>query len=214
VLLAISSGLIVTIIVIVVVVLLLLWIVGMYNGLVRKRNNSENAWAQVDVQLKRRHDLIPNLVETVKGYAAHERGTFDEVTQARTAAQQAQGPQAQAAAENVLTQALGRLFAVAENYPQLRATENFQQLQAQLSDTEQKIAIARQVYNDTVLTYDNALETVPTSIIAGIFNFRPREYFQADDADRSVPQVSFDTGTTPPDAGTAPPAAPSPPPAS
>jgi LemA protein len=207
VLLAISSGLIVTIIVIVVVVLLLLWIVGMYNGLVRKRNNAENAWAQVDVQLKRRHDLIPNLVETVKGYAAHERGTFDEVTQARTAAQQAQGPQAQAAAENVLTQALGRLFAVAENYPQLRATENFQQLQAQLSDTEQKIAIARQVYNDTVLTYDNALETVPTSIIAGIFNFRAREYFQADDTDRAVPQVSFDAGTTPP-------AAPSPPPAS
>jgi LemA protein len=214
VLLAISSGLIVTIVVIVVVVLLLLWIVGMYNGLVRKRNNAENAWAQVDVQLKRRHDLIPNLVETVKGYAAHERGTFDEVTQARTAAQQAQGPQAQAAAENVLTQALGRLFAVAENYPQLRATENFQQLQAQLSDTEQKIAIARQVYNDTVLTYDNALETVPTSIIAGLFNFRPREYFQADDTDRAMPQVSFDTGTAPPAAPppAAPPAEPSPPP--
>jgi len=190
--------------------------------MVRGRNRVDEAWSGIDVQLKRRHDLIPNLVETVKGCAAHERGTFDEVTQSRTAAQQAQGPQAQAAAENVLTQALGRLFAVAEAYPQLRATENFQQLQAQLSDTEQKIAIARQVYNDTVLTYDNALETVPTSIIAGIFNFRPREYFQADDTDRAVPQVSFDTGTTPPDAGATtppdagatPPAAPSPPPAS
>jgi LemA protein len=208
--LAVSSGLIIGIVIAAIVVLFLFVLVGMYNGLVRKRNRSENAWAQVDVQLKRRHDLIPNLVETVKGYAAHERGTFDEVTQARTAAQQAQGPQAQAAAENVLTQALGRLFAVAENYPQLRATENFQQLQAQLSETESNIAIARQVYNDTVLTYDNALETLPTSIIAGIFNFRPREYFQADDGDRAVPQVSFDT--TPPD--TTPPAAPSTPPAS
>ena len=210
--LAVSSGLIIGIVIAAIVVLFLFILVGMYNGLVRKRNRSENAWAQVDVQLKRRHDLIPNLVETVKGYAAHERGTFDEVTQARTAAQQAQGPQAQAAAENVLTQALGRLFAVAENYPQLRATENFQQLQAQLSETESNIAIARQVYNDTVLTYDNALETLPTSIIAGIFNFRPREYFQADDGDRAAPQVSFDT-TTPPDA-TPPPAAPSTPPAS
>src|SRR5712691_10491431 len=169
----------------------------MYNGLVRKRNRSENAWAQVDVQLKRRHDLIPNLVETVKGYAAHERGTFDEVTQARTAAQQAQGPQAQAQAENVLTQALGKLFAVAEAYPQLRATENFQQLQAQLSETESNIAVARQVYNDTVLIYDNALETLPTSIIAGIFNFRPREYFQAEDGDRAAPQVSFAASEAP-----------------
>jgi len=203
--LAVSSGLIIGIVIAAVVVLFLFILVGMYNGLVRKRNRSENAWAQVDVQLKRRHDLIPNLVETVKGYAAHERGTFDEVTQARTAAQQAQGPQAQAAAENVLTQALGRLFAVAENYPQLRATENFQQLQAQLSETESNIAIARQVYNDTVLTYDNALETLPTSIIAGIFNFRAREYFQADDGDRAAPQVSFDT-TTPPAAPSTPPA--------
>ncbi|HST25245.1 MAG TPA: LemA family protein [Gaiellaceae bacterium] len=196
-LLAVSSGLIVGIVVAVVVVLFLFILVGMYNGLVRKRNRAENAWAQVDVQLKRRHDLIPNLVETVKGYAAHERGTFDEVTQARTAAQQAQGPQAQAQAENVLTQALGKLFAVAENYPTLRATENFQQLQAQLSDTESNIAIARQVYNDTVLTYDNALQTLPTSIIAGMFNFRSREYFQADDGDRAAPQVSFATDTAP-----------------
>jgi len=129
-------------------------------------------------------------------------------------------PQAQAAAENVLTQALGRLFAVAENYPQLRATENFQQLQAQLSETETNIATSREAYNSTVLTYDNALETLPTSIIAGIFNFRPREYFQADDADRAVPQVSFTDTAAPPASGAAPPAAgppparPSPPPSS
>ena len=199
-------GLLITLgVIALVVIVLLAWAIGTYNRFVRLRNQVESSWAQVDVQLKRRHSLIPNLVETVKGYAAHERGTFDEVTQARTAAQQAQGPQAQAAAENVLTQALGRLFAVAENYPQLRATENFQQLQAQLSETESNIAIARQVYNDTVLTYDNALETLPTSIIAGIFNFRPREYFQADDGDRAAPQVSFDT-TTPPAAPSTPPA--------
>jgi LemA protein len=206
--LAISSGLIVAIVVIALVVLLAFALVGMYNSLVQKRNRAENAWAQVDVQLKRRHDLIPNLVETVKGYAEHERGTFDEVTAARTAAQQAQGPQAQAAAEGVLTQALGRLFAVAENYPQLRATENFQQLQAQLAETEQNIAIARQVYNDTVLTYDNALETVPTNIIAGIFNFRPREYFESDEGDRAAPQVSFGADTP---VAQEPPPAPEPP---
>ncbi|HZR93876.1 MAG TPA: LemA family protein [Gaiellaceae bacterium] len=196
-LVAVSPGLVVGIVVIVAVVVLLLVVVGMYNGLVRKRNRSENAWAQVDVQLKRRHDLIPNLVETVKGYASHERETFEEVTRARAAAQQARGPEQQAIAENALTQALGRLFAVAEAYPQLRATENFQQLQAQLSETESNIAVARQVYNDTVLTYDNALETVPTSIVAGVFNFRPREYFQADEGDRAAPQVSF-TAAPPP----------------
>jgi LemA protein len=202
--LAISSGLIVAIVVIAIVVVLAFVLVAMYNGLVRKRNRAENAWAQVDVQLKRRHDLIPNLVETVKGYAEHERGTFNDVTNARAAAQRAQGPAAQAEAEGVLTQ----LFAVAENYPQLRATENFQQLQAQLSETESNIAIARQVYNDTVLTYDNALETVPTSIIAGIFNFRPREYFQTDEGDRAAPQVSFGADTP---AAQEPPPAPEPP---
>ena len=214
--LAVSSGLIVAIVIIVIVALFAFILVGMYNGLVQKRNRAQNAWAQVDVQLKRRHDLIPNLVETVKGYAAHERGTFDEVTQARTAAQQAQGPEQQGAAENVLTQALGRLFAVAENYPTLRATENFQQLQAQLSETEQNIAISRQVYNDTVLTYDNALQTVPTNVIAGIFNFRSREYFQTDDAaDRDVPQVSFGTDAAPAaPSDPVPPAAPAPPPSS
>ena len=174
------------------IVLIAVVLVGMYNKLVRLRNHAENAWAQVDVQLRKRYDLIPNLVEAVKGYAAHERGVFEEVTEARTRAQQAQGVQDQAQAENALTAAIGRLFAVAEAYPQLRATENFQQLQAQLSEVEGQIAVARQVYNDTVLSYENALETVPTSVIAGIFNFRPREYFEVEDAAmREAPQVSF-----------------------
>src|SRR5215218_8035282 len=166
----------------VIVVLLLIVVVAMYNRLVRLRNRAENSWAQVDVQLRRRYDLIPNLVEAVKGYASHERATFDEVTEARTRAQQA---------ENVLTAALGRLFAVAEAYPELRATENFQQLQAQLADVEQNIVIARQVYNDAVLSYDNALETVPTNIVAGMFNFRPREYFETEGVTREAPSVQF-----------------------
>src|SRR6476659_3270048 len=179
------------IVLVVIVVLLLIVLVAMYNRLVRLRNRAENSWAQVDVQLRRRYDLIPNLVEAVKGYAAHERGTFDEVTQARTAAQQAKGVAEQAEAENVLTAAIGRLFAVAEAYPQLRATENFQQLQAQLAETEQKIAVSRQVYNDAVLTYDNALETVPTNIVAGLFKFSPQAYFETEGAAREAPSVQF-----------------------
>jgi LemA protein len=179
----------------------------LYNRLVRLRNRTENAWSQVDVQLRRRYDLIPNLVETVKGYAAHEQSTFEDVTKARTAAQQAQGVEQQASAENALTAAIGRLFAVAEAYPQLRATENFQQLQAQLSDIEQSIAIARQVYNDTVLSYDNALETVPTNVIAGLFNFNPREYFQTEDATREAPRVQFTEPASAAPAEAAPPSA-------
>ncbi|HEY7003183.1 MAG TPA: LemA family protein [Gaiellaceae bacterium] len=182
----------VIVVVVVIVVVLIAALVALYNKLVRLRNRTENAWAQVDVQLRRRYDLIPNLVESVKGYAAHERATFEEVTKARTAAQQAQGVQEQAQAENLLTQAIGRLFAVAEQYPELRATENFQQLQAQLADTEQKIAISRQVYNDAVLTYDNALETVPTNVVAGVFNFEPRQYFEVEEpAVREAPRVTF-----------------------
>jgi LemA protein len=179
------------IVLVVVILLLAVAVVVIYNRLVRLRNRSENSWAQVDVQLRRRYDLIPNLVETVKGYASHERATFDEVTEARTRAQQAEGVAEQAEAENVLTAALGRLFAVAEAYPELRATENFQQLQAQLADVEQNIVISRQVYNDAVLTYDNALETVPTNIVAGMFNFRPREYFETEGVTREAPSVQF-----------------------
>jgi LemA protein len=179
------------IVVIAIVVLVALAVVLMYNRLVRLRNRSENAWSQVDVQLRRRYDLIPNLVETVKGYAAHERATFEEVTRARAAAQAADGVAEQARAENALTGALGRLFAVAEQYPELRATENFQSLQADLADTENKIAVARQVYNDTVQTYDTALETVPTNIVGRMFSFQAREYFEIEDAARAAPQVRF-----------------------
>ncbi len=182
----------IAIIVVAAVVLLALVVVLLYNRLVRLRNRAENAWAQVDVQLRRRHDLVPNLVETVKGYASHERGTFEEVTEARARAQNAATVGEQAQAENMLTAALGRLFALAEAYPELRATENFQQLQAQLAETEDKIAVSRQVYNDAVLTYDTALETVPTNIVAGMFNFEEREYFEVEEpAAREAPQVSF-----------------------
>jgi LemA protein len=179
-------------IVIAIVVLLGLFVVVLYNRLVRLRNRAENAWAQVDVQLRRRYDLIPNLVEAVKGYASHERATFEEVTKARTAAQQAQTVEEQGKAENLLTQAIGRLFAVAEAYPELRATENFQQLQGQLEETETKIAVSRQVYNDAVLTYDTALETVPTNIVGNLFSFDAREYFEVEEpAAREAPRVQF-----------------------
>jgi LemA protein len=180
------------VIVVAIVLVVALIVVWLYNNLVRLRNRAENAWAQVDVQLRRRYDLIPNLVETVKGYASHERATFEEVTKARTAAQQAQTVGEQAQAENLLTQAIGRLFAVAEAYPELRATENFQQLQAQLEETESKIAVSRQVYNDAVLTYDNALETVPTNVVGNLFSFQPREYFEVEEpAAREAPRVQF-----------------------
>src|ERR687884_422470 len=171
--------------------LLALFVVVLYNRLVRLRNRTENAWAQVDVQLQRRRDLIPNLVETVKGYAGHERSTFEEVTAARTSAQQARTVEQHAEAENVLTAAIGRLFAVAEAYPQLRASENFQQLQGQLDETEDKIAVARQIYNDAVLTYDTARETVPTSIVAGMLAFEPRQYFEIEERSRAAPQVEL-----------------------
>ena len=179
------------IVAIVLAALLGLAIVVLYNRLVRLRNRVENAWSQVDVQLKRRYDLIPNLVETVKGYASHERATFEEVTRARTRAQEARTVEEQAEAENVLTAAIGRLFAVAEAYPELRASENFQQLQSQLEETEDKIRVARQVYNDAVLTYENARETVPTNLIAGMFGFEEKPFFEVEEAAREAPRVQF-----------------------
>ena len=192
------------IVIIVLLVLLALFAVWLYNRLVTSRNRVDNAWAQVEVQLKRRWDLIPNLVESVKGYAAHERETFEAVTNARTAAQRAQGPAEAAQAEGILSQALGRLFAVAEAYPQLRATENFQQLQAQLADTENKVAVSRQVYNDTVLTYHNAIQTFPGSLLAGPFGFTRREFFEVEDeAQREAPRVDFGTSQPPPPAADA-----------
>jgi LemA protein len=174
-----------------VVALLVVALVLLYNNLVRLRNRVDNAWAQVDVQLRRRYDLIPNLVETVKGYAAHERGTFEAVTEARTRAQAAGTVQEQAGAENMLSQALGRLFAVAEAYPELQADENFRQLQEELAQTENRIAVSRQVYNDTVLTYNNAIQTVPGVVVAGPFGFAKRDFFEAEETVREAPRVAF-----------------------
>jgi LemA protein len=184
------------IVILAVVALLAIALVVLYNRFVRLRNRVDNAWAQIEVQLKRRWDLIPNLVETVKGYAAHERETFENVTQARAAAQQAQTPGESAQAEGILGQALGRLFAVAEAYPELQADENFRQLQSELAETENRIAVSRQVYNDTVLTFNNAIQTVPGVFVAGPFGFSKREFFDVeDDAQREAPQVSFTPGT-------------------
>jgi LemA protein len=172
-------------------VLLLLAVVGIYNRLVRLRNRTDNAWSQVDVQLKRRYDLIPNLVETVKGYASHERETFEAVVEARSAAQAAGTVEEQAEAENFLTGALRRLFALAEDYPELRASENFRQLQAELAETENKISVSRQIYNDTTLSYNNAVQTVPSNLVAALFRFAERTYFEVADDARSAPEVGF-----------------------
>ena len=179
------------IIVVAVLAFLALLLVYLYNKLVRLRNRTQNAWAQVNVQLRRRYDLIPNLVETVKGYASHERETFEEVTKARTRAQQAGTVEEQGPAENALTAAIGRLFAVAEAYPELRASENFRQLQSQLEETEDKIRVARQVYNDTVLTYENARQSVPTNLVASTFGFESKPFFEIETAAREAPRVQF-----------------------
>ncbi|HEX5946080.1 MAG TPA: LemA family protein [Acidimicrobiales bacterium] len=179
------------IIVVVVLVLLALYVIASYNGLVSLRNRIENAWAQIDVQLKRRYDLIPNLVETVKGYASHERETLDAVIQARNAGMSAQGPHDQAEAENVLSGALKSLFALSEAYPDLKANQNFAQLQEELTGTEGRIAYARQFYNDTVYRYNTKVQSFPANILANMVRFSEREYFQADDESRGPTQVSF-----------------------
>ena len=175
-----------------VVVVLLAWIAGSYNGLVRLRNQVENAWAQIDVQLKRRHDLIPNLVETVKGYAGHERQTLENVIQARNMAVSAKSVGDRAEAENMLTGALKSLFAVAEAYPNLKADQTFLRLQEELTSTENKVAFSRQFYNDSVLTYNTRSELFPVNIVAGMFGFGRREFFEVKgDAEREAPAVKF-----------------------
>ena len=182
------------IIALIVIVLIVLWGVSAYNGLVTLRNRVENGWAQIDVQLKQRADLIPNLVETVKGYAAHESQVFTQVTQARASALKAaqSGDVAQRIqAENQLSRAIMNLQAVAEAYPQLQANQNFLDLQAQLKALEEKIAYARQFYNDVVQKCNTKIEVVPTNIIAGLFHFEQAAYFQVDEADRQAPQVKF-----------------------
>jgi LemA protein len=179
------------IVVLAVLLLLGLYSIYAYNGLVRLRNESETGWANIDVQLRRRADLIPNLVEAVKGYAAHEREVFEEVTKARSAVMDASGPRAAAEANEQLGTALGRLFAVAEAYPQLRASENFLSLQDELTDTEDKIAAARRYYNATVLRFNNRQQTFPALIIARLFSFRPKEFFEAGEGVGEPVDVAF-----------------------
>jgi LemA protein len=183
-----------TLIIVAVIVVAIIWAVSIYNGLVSMRQRVNQAFADVDVQLKQRHDLVPNLVETVKGYAAHERGTLDEVVKARNAAVTAQGPAQQAAAENMLSGALRQLFALSEAYPDLKANANFQQLQAQLTDLENKIAAARRFFNNAVQEYNSGIQRFPAALFASSFGFAPKEFFDLGDQRASVseaPAVKF-----------------------
>ncbi len=183
-----------TLIVLAVIVVVILWVITIYNGLVAMRQRVNEAFADVDVQLRQRHDLVPNLVETVKGYAAHERGTLDEVVKARNAAVAAQGPAQQAAAENMLSGALRQLFALAESYPDLKANASFQQLQAELTDIENKIAAARRFFNNAVQEYNTAIQRFPAALFAASLGFAPKEFFDLGDERKTVaeaPQVKF-----------------------
>lgn len=174
-----------------IIAVLVLWLAGSFNSLVRKRNRVKNAWADIDVQLKRRYDLIPNLVETVKGYQSYEANVLESVTKARTAAMSAQGPAAKAQAEDALSGTLKSLFALAESYPQLKASENFQKLQDQLSAMEDAIQSARRYYNAAVRELNNSIQSFPSNITAGLFGFKQSDSFGADDAERGNVKVSF-----------------------
>ncbi len=174
-----------------VVGLILVWIALGFNGLVALRNRASNGWSEIDVQLRRRYDLIPNLVQTVQGYAAHERELFEDVAKLRSAAIGAKGVDQQAAADQAVTVGLGRLMAVAENYPDLKASQNFLALQEELTGTESKIAYARQFYNDQVMKLNTKIQKFPTNLLAGAFGFTPREFFQAEDAARGPVQARF-----------------------
>jgi LemA protein len=186
------SPIIILLVLVGVVVLVGGWLIAMYNGLIRFRNEVRNAWAQIDVQLKRRHDLIPNLVETVKGYMTHERETLENITKARSQAMGAQGVAERGQAESMLTQALGQLRVVVENYPDLKANQNFLALQEELTSTENKIGFARQYYNDRVMKYNTRLQSFPTNVVAGAFNFRQEEFFEIEEpGEREAPKVSF-----------------------
>ena len=192
--LALTSANIALIVVIGIVVLALLWLMGAYNALVRLRNQVKNAWAQIDVQLKRRWDLIPNLVETVKGYTKHEAGTLQKVTEARNIAQAAagKGVAEQAMAESGLSAALSRLMVVVEAYPDLKANQNYLALQEELTSTENKIGFSRQFYNDTVMTFNTKIQMFPTNVVAGMFGFKESEFFELkDEAAREAPKVQF-----------------------
>ena len=174
-------------IVLAIIVILIIWFIGVYNSLVIKRNRVKEAWSDIDVQLKRRYDLIPNLIETVKGYAAHEKSVFENVTEARTKAMGAQGLKEKAGAENILSESLKSLFAVAENYPQLKANENFLELQRELTDTENKIQAARRFYNSVVMELNNAIQIFPTNLIAGVFGFKQEEFFGLENEEEKEP---------------------------
>jgi len=185
-------GVLLVLAVLAIVVILVIAVVVIYNGLVRVRQQVKNSWSQIDVQLKRRHDLIPNLVETVKGYAAHERQTLENVIKARGAAVQAQGVEQKSQAESLLSGALGRLMVVVEQYPDLKANQNFLALQEELTSTENRISFARQYYNDTVMQYNTKIQTVPTNIVAGLTGFKAEPFFELEDqAEREVPEVKF-----------------------
>ncbi|MFZ5559251.1 MAG: LemA family protein [Patescibacteria group bacterium] len=179
-------------IIIAIVVVIILWAIGIFNSLIRLRNRTDEAWSDIDVQLKRRHDLIPNLVETVKGYATHERKAFENVTEARAKAISAQGVAEKAKAENVLSNTLKTLFAVAENYPDLKASANFLELQRELSDTENKIQAARRFYNGNVRDFNIRIESFPSRIVANMLKFQKREFFEIEvPAEREAPEVKF-----------------------
>jgi LemA protein len=180
------------IILIALIVIFVLYIISIYNSLVGLRNQVKNAWSQIDVQLKRRHDLIPNLIEAVKGYMAHERGTLENITNARSKAVSAQGISEKAKAEAQLTEAIGKFNLVVENYPDLKANQNFLALQEELTSTENKISFSRQNYNDQVLFFNNKIQMFPSNIIAGMFGFKEEVFFQVEDTtERAVPKVSF-----------------------
>lgn len=174
-----------------IIVILLIIVAITYNSLVVLRNKKDDQWSQIDVQLKRRADLIPNLVETVKGYAKHESDTLEEVIQARNSFTSSKTPQEEMKSSNMLTDAVSKLFALAESYPDLKANQNFMSLQSDLKETEEKIAIARQFYNDTVLTYNNKVQTVPTNIVAALFGFKKADFFEMQEAEKETPKVSF-----------------------
>ncbi len=178
-------------IILIVLALLLFWVIGVYNGLVTLRNKVRDQWAQIDVLLKRRSDLIPNLVETVKGYAGHESETLEAVIAARNKVVAAPSKEEEMKASGELTGALNRLFALSESYPELKANENFMDLQQSLKDTEDKVSYARQFYNDAVLKYQNKIEMFPSNIIANIFGFKPEKFFEATEAEKEVPKVQF-----------------------
>ncbi len=179
------------IVVLVIVVLLLIFIATTYNGLIQLRNRKDDQWAQIDVQLKRRADLIPNLVETVKGYAKHESGTLEEVIKARNAFVSAKTPEDEMKASGEIEKAVSKLFALAESYPDLKANQNFLGLQADLKDTEDKISYARQFYNDSVLTYNNKVEMFPSNLVASMFHFTKAPFFEVAEADKEAPKVAF-----------------------